>query len=86
MQAFAGTSPVTFQIGKFSTVHRRNACNKALRNTFQQFAWQSSPQSHGPRTIISASDRRENAYRRTTGASQSVGADHLCGLDEPADL
>jgi transposase len=42
VQALAGTSPVAFQSGKFATAHRRLACNKALRNAFQQFAWLST--------------------------------------------
>jgi len=41
VQALAGTSPVAFQSGNFARVHRRYACNKVLRNAFQQFAWQS---------------------------------------------
>lgn len=42
VQALAGTSPVAFQSGNFAKAHRRHACNKALRNTFHQFAWQST--------------------------------------------
>jgi transposase len=42
VQALAGTSPVTFQSGNFAKAHRRYACNKVLRNAFQQFAWQST--------------------------------------------
>jgi transposase len=42
VQALAGTSPVAFQSGNFARAHRRHACNKALRNAFHQFAWQSA--------------------------------------------
>ena len=42
IQALAGTSPVAFQSGNFAKAHRRYACNKVLRNTFHQFAWQST--------------------------------------------
>ena len=42
VQALAGTSPVAFQSGNFARAHRRYACNKVLRNAFQQFAWQST--------------------------------------------
>jgi transposase len=38
LQAFAGTSPVLFESGKYSKAHRRYACNKPLRNALQQFA------------------------------------------------
>jgi transposase len=42
VQALAGTSPVAFQSGNFARAHRRYACNKVFRNTFHQFAWQST--------------------------------------------
>jgi transposase len=42
VQALAGTSPVAFQSGNFARAHRRHAGNKALRNAFHQFAWQSA--------------------------------------------
>jgi transposase len=42
VQALAGTSPVAFQSGNFAKAHRRSACNKVLRNSFHQFAWQST--------------------------------------------
>ena len=42
IQALAGTSPVAFQSGKVSKVHRRYSCNTVLRNAFQQCAWQST--------------------------------------------
>jgi transposase len=41
VQALAGTSPVPWESGKFSTVHRRYACSKPFRNALHQFAWQS---------------------------------------------
>jgi transposase len=40
-----GTCPVTRQSGKRKTVHFRRACNHDDRNTFQQFAIASVPQS-----------------------------------------
>jgi len=42
VQALAGTAPVPWTSGKLVTVHRRQACNKRLRNALQQFAWQST--------------------------------------------
>jgi transposase len=42
VQALAGTSPVAFQSGKVANAHRRYACNKMLRTTLHQFAWQST--------------------------------------------
>ena len=42
LQALAGTSPVVFQSGTYSRIHRRYACVKALRNTLHQFAWQTT--------------------------------------------
>jgi transposase len=41
VQALAGTSPVVFQSGRFSKVHRRYACSKPFRNALYQFAGQS---------------------------------------------
>jgi transposase len=40
-----GTSPVTRRSGKRKTIHFRRACNHADRNTLQQFAIASVPQS-----------------------------------------
>jgi transposase len=42
VQALAGTSPVTYQSGKYAKAHRRYACVKPLRNALFQFAWQST--------------------------------------------
>lgn len=42
IQALAGTSPVAFQSGTFSKVHRRYACNKVLRQAIHTFAWEST--------------------------------------------
>jgi transposase len=42
LQALAGTSPVIFQSGTYTRIHRRHACNKPLRNTLHQFAWQTT--------------------------------------------
>jgi transposase len=44
VQALAGTAPVTFQSGNYAKVHRRVACNTALRNAFFRFAWLSTQQ------------------------------------------
>lgn len=44
VQALAGTAPVPFESGTFSTVHRRYACSKPFRNALHQFAWQSVQQ------------------------------------------
>jgi transposase len=44
LQALAGTAPVMFQSGAYAKAHRRYACLKSLRNTLQQFAWQSTLQ------------------------------------------
>lgn len=44
LQALAGTAPVLFQSGNYAKAHRRTACLKHLRNTMQQFAWQSTLQ------------------------------------------
>jgi hypothetical protein len=41
VQALAGTSPVVFQSGRLSKVHRRYACSKPFRNVLYQFARQS---------------------------------------------
>ena len=41
VQALAGTSPVVFESGRFSRVHRRYACSKPFRNALYQFAGQS---------------------------------------------
>ncbi len=42
LQALAGTSPVIFQSGTSTRVHRRYACVKPLRNALHQFAWQTT--------------------------------------------
>jgi transposase len=42
LQALAGTSPVIFQSGTYSRIHRRHACIKPLRNALHQFAWQTT--------------------------------------------
>ncbi|GHP00322.1 IS110 family transposase [Reticulibacter mediterranei] len=42
LQALAGTSPVIFQSGTYTRIHRRHACIKPLRNALHQFAWQST--------------------------------------------
>jgi hypothetical protein len=42
VQALGGTSPVPFESGKYTAVHRRQACIKPLRNALYQFAWQST--------------------------------------------
>lgn len=42
LQALAGTAPVTIQSGTSRTVSFRFACNKPLRNLFQEFARQSA--------------------------------------------
>jgi transposase len=42
LQALAGTSPVLFQSGTYQKAHRRLGCIKPLRNTLQQFAWEST--------------------------------------------
>lgn len=42
VQALAGTAPVTVQSGNFARVHRRVACNTALRNALFRFAWLST--------------------------------------------
>ncbi len=42
LQALAGTSPVVFQSGTYSRIHRRYACVKPLRNALHQFAWQTT--------------------------------------------
>lgn len=42
LQALAGTSPVIFQSGTYTRVHRRHACIKPLRNALHQFAWQTT--------------------------------------------
>jgi transposase len=44
LQALAGTAPVCFESGNYAKAHRRYACLKPLRNTMQQFAWQSTLQ------------------------------------------
>jgi transposase len=41
LQALAGTSPVLYQSGTYAKAHRRLGCIKPLRNTLQQFAFQS---------------------------------------------
>lgn len=46
LQALAGTSPVIFQSGTYTKIHRRYACIKPLRNALYQFAWQTT-QSEG---------------------------------------
>lgn len=42
LQALAGTSPVIFQSGTYTRIHRRYACVKPLRNALHQFAWQTT--------------------------------------------
>jgi len=42
LQALARTSPVIFQSGTYSRIHRRHACIKPLRNPLHQFAWQTT--------------------------------------------
>lgn len=42
LQALAGTSPVIFQSGTYTRIHRRHACIKPLRNALHQFAWQTT--------------------------------------------
>jgi transposase len=42
LQALAGTSPVIFQSGTYSRIHRRHACIKPLRKALHQFAWQTT--------------------------------------------
>ena len=42
LQALAGTSPVIFQSGTYTKIHRRYACIKPLRNAMYQFAWQTT--------------------------------------------
>jgi Transposase IS116/IS110/IS902 family len=44
LQALAGTAPVCFESGNYAKAHRRHACVGPLRNTMQQFAWQSTLQ------------------------------------------
>jgi transposase len=44
VQALAGTSPVPFESGNYSKVHKRYACIKPLRNALHQFAWESTRQ------------------------------------------
>jgi transposase len=42
LQALAGTSPVPYESGTYSKVHKRYACIKPLRNALHQFAWEST--------------------------------------------
>jgi transposase len=44
VQALAGTSPVPYESGNYSKVHKRYACIKPLRNALHQFAWESTRQ------------------------------------------
>jgi len=44
IQALAGTSPVPYESGNYSKVHKRYACIKPLRNALHQFAWESTRQ------------------------------------------
>lgn len=44
LQAVAGTAPVPFASGNFSSVRRRLACIKPLRNALYHFAWLSTQQ------------------------------------------
>jgi transposase len=44
VQALAGTSPVPYESGNYSKVHKRYGCIKSLRNTLHQFAWESTRQ------------------------------------------
>jgi transposase len=44
VQTLAGTAPVPFESGNYAKAHTRFACLKPLRNTLQQFAWQSTLQ------------------------------------------
>ncbi|HWZ18208.1 MAG TPA: transposase [Ktedonobacteraceae bacterium] len=44
IQALAGTSPVPYESGNYSQVHKRYACIKSLRNALHQFAWESTRQ------------------------------------------
>jgi transposase len=44
LQAVAGSSPVPFESGNYSKMHRRVACIKPLRNALYQFAWLSTQQ------------------------------------------
>jgi transposase len=42
LQALAGTSPVPYESGNYTSARRRLACLKPLRNALYQFAWQST--------------------------------------------
>jgi len=44
VQTLAGTAPVPYESGTYAKAHKRFACLKPLRNSLQQFAWQSTQQ------------------------------------------
>jgi transposase len=54
VRELVGTCPVTRRSGKRITVHFRRACNDDDRNTFQQFAIASVPQSEWAAALLTA--------------------------------
>lgn len=72
LQALAGTSPVIFQSGTYSRIHRRYACIKPLRNALHQFAWQT--------TLSEAWALEYYQRKRKEGKSHSVAVRALANI------
>lgn len=72
VQALAGTSPVPFESGNYSTVHQRFACIKPLRNALHQFAWQSTNQEEWARAYYDRKRREGKSHSMAIRALANV--------------
>jgi transposase len=62
VQQYTGIAPVTDRSGKHVWVHRRFACPKFLRQTFHEFAWQSTQQCAWARGYYDMKRRAGNGH------------------------
>jgi hypothetical protein len=72
LQKLAGTAPVLYASGAYSKAHRRLGCMKPLRNTLQQFAWQTTQSEPWAREYY---DRK-----RSEGKSHTVAVRALANI------